>query len=165
MSEVAQSCLTLCDPMDCSLPGSSVHGIFQARILEWVAISFSRGSSWPRDRTQVSRIVGRRFTIWATREAQVKSLSRVWLFETPRTAVHQALHPWDFPGKGTGVGYHSPKPPVDWGMCGGPALLVPRGSRARIPDLPLSSFIAFSKIWTLFVLMSLHLKIGDNNTG
>ena len=44
-SEVTQSCPTLCDPMDCSLPGSSVHGIFQARILEWVAISFSRGSS------------------------------------------------------------------------------------------------------------------------
>ena len=44
-SEVPQSCLTLCDPMDCSLPGSSVHGIFQARVLEWVAISFSRGSS------------------------------------------------------------------------------------------------------------------------
>ena len=55
----------LCDPMDCSLPGSSIQGIFQARILEWVAISLSRGSSWPRDRTQVSRIVGRRFTIWA----------------------------------------------------------------------------------------------------
>ena len=48
-SEVAQSCLTLCNPMDCSLPGSTVHGIFQVRILEWVAISFSRGSSWPRD--------------------------------------------------------------------------------------------------------------------
>ena len=48
-SEVAQSCLTLCDPMDCSLLGFSVHGIFQARVLEWVAISFSRGSSWPRD--------------------------------------------------------------------------------------------------------------------
>ena len=63
-SEVAQSCLTLCDPMDCSLPGSSVHGIFQARELEWVAISFSRGSSWLRYRTQVSRIVGRRFTVW-----------------------------------------------------------------------------------------------------
>ena len=44
-NEVAQSCLTLCDPMDCSLPGSSVHGILQVRILEWVAISFSRGSS------------------------------------------------------------------------------------------------------------------------
>ena len=48
-SEVAQSCPTLCNPMDCSLPGSSVHGILQARILEWVAISFSRGSSRPRD--------------------------------------------------------------------------------------------------------------------
>ena len=68
-SEVAQLCLTLCNPMDCSLPGSSIHGIFQARILEWVAISFSRRSSWPRDWTQVSRIIGRRFTIWATREA------------------------------------------------------------------------------------------------
>ena len=50
----AQSCLTLCSPMDCSSPGSSVHGIFQERILEWVAISFSRGSSWPRDCTRVS---------------------------------------------------------------------------------------------------------------
>ena len=65
-SEVAQSCPTLCDPMDSSQPSSSVHGIFQARILEWVTISFSRRSSWPRDRTRVSRIVGRRFTIWAT---------------------------------------------------------------------------------------------------
>ena len=62
-SEVAQLCPTLCDPMDCSLPGSSVHGIFQARILEWVAISFSRGSSRPRDRTRVFCIVGRHFTI------------------------------------------------------------------------------------------------------
>ena len=55
-SEVTQSCLTLCDPMDCSLPGASVHGIFQARGLQWVASSFSRGSSWPRDLTQVSHI-------------------------------------------------------------------------------------------------------------
>ena len=68
-SEVTQSCLTLCNPMDCSLPGSSVHGIFQARILEWVAISFSRGSSRPRDQARVSHIVGRRFTVWVTREA------------------------------------------------------------------------------------------------
>ena len=67
-SEVAQPCLTLCGPMDCSPPGSSVHGIFQARILEWVAISFSRGSSQPRDRTQVSCIAGGFFTIWANRE-------------------------------------------------------------------------------------------------
>ena len=60
-SEVAQSCLTLCDPVDCSLSGSSIHGIFQTRILEWGAISFSRGSSWPRDWTQVSRIAGKCF--------------------------------------------------------------------------------------------------------
>ena len=66
--EVTQSCPTLCDPMNCSLPGSSIHGILQARVLEWVAISFSRGSSRPRDRTWVSCIVGRCFTIWATRE-------------------------------------------------------------------------------------------------
>ena len=55
---VAQSCLTLCDPMDCRLPDSSVHEILQARILEWVAISFSKGPSRPRDRTQVSYIEG-----------------------------------------------------------------------------------------------------------
>ena len=62
--EVVQSCRTLCDPMDCSLGGSSVHGIFQARVLEWVAIAFPRGSSQqPEDRTEVSRIAGRCFTI------------------------------------------------------------------------------------------------------
>ena len=66
-SEVAQLCLTLCDPVDCSPPGSSIHGILHARILEWVAISFSRGSSWPRDQTQVSHIAGRCFNLWATR--------------------------------------------------------------------------------------------------
>ena len=61
-SEGAQLCPTLCDPMDCRLSGSSVHGTFQARVLEWIAISFSRGSSQPRNRTQVSCITGRRFT-------------------------------------------------------------------------------------------------------
>ena len=55
--------------MDCSLPGSSINRIFQARVLEWVAISFSRGSSQPRDWTQVSYIAGRCFAIWATKEA------------------------------------------------------------------------------------------------
>ena len=59
------------NPMDCRLPCSSIHGIFQARVLEWVAISFSRGSSRPRDRTRVSHIVGRHFTICATREVPV----------------------------------------------------------------------------------------------
>ena len=105
-SEVTQSCLTFCDPMNCSTPGlpvhhqlpeftqtqcmckvksevahslrpvdcsppsSSVHGILQGRILEWVAISFSRGSSRPRDRTQVSHIAGRCFNLCTTREAK-----------------------------------------------------------------------------------------------
>ena len=72
MSCVLQSCLILCEPMDCRLPGSSVHGILQARILEWLAMPFSRGSTWPRDQTLVSHIAGRFFTIWATQETWYK---------------------------------------------------------------------------------------------
>ena len=68
-SEVAQSCPTLTDPMDCSPPGSSIHGIFQARVMEWVAIFFSNGWEW---------------------KVQVKSLSSVWLLPNPWTAVYQA---------------------------------------------------------------------------
>ena len=70
-SEVAQSCATLCNPMDCSLPGSSIQAILQARVLEWVAISFSREASQPGDWTWVSHISGRCFTLWATREAKI----------------------------------------------------------------------------------------------
>ena len=70
-ASVTQSCPTLCDPMDCSPPGSSVHRILQARILEWVAIRFTRGSSWPRNRTWVSCIAGSFLTDWAMREAQI----------------------------------------------------------------------------------------------
>ena len=69
MVKVTQLCLTLCHPMDCSPWVSSVHGILQARILEWVAMPSSREPSWPRDRTQVSCTADRFFTIWATREA------------------------------------------------------------------------------------------------
>ena len=65
------SCVWLFNTMDCSLPGSSVHGILQARILAWVVAPFSRGSSQPRDWTQVSCIAGRFFTIWATRESLI----------------------------------------------------------------------------------------------
>ena len=82
-AKTLQSCLTLCDPMDCSLSGSPVHGIFQAWILEWVAISFSRGSSQPKDRTGVSYISYIQFS-------SVQSLSHVRLFATPWTAAHQA---------------------------------------------------------------------------
>ena len=81
--------LTLCDPVDCSLQGSSVHGIFQARVLEWVAISFSRElpnpGIEPRDRTQVSHIVDRGFTIWATRP-QVNSREG--------TQLHPSIENW-----------------------------------------------------------------------
>ena len=80
-----------CDPMDCSPPGFSVHGILQARILEWVAISFSRRTSWLRDQTRVSCIAGRFFTSWATRETlasvlleKLKLLVQIscWIFLT-----------------------------------------------------------------------------------
>ena len=77
---VAQSCWTLCDPVDCPPPSFSVHEILQAGVLEWVAIPFSRGSSPPRDRTQVSCIEGRLFTIWAAREALNINLVNInWL--------------------------------------------------------------------------------------
>ena len=79
-----KSCPTLCNPMDCSLPGFSIHGILQARILEWVAISFSGGSFWPRDQTRVSLIVGRHFITWATREVLTWYL---WLKMFPGTLV------------------------------------------------------------------------------
>ena len=82
VTKVTQSCPTLCDPMDCSPPGSSVHGILQARVLEGVAISFSRGSSQPRDRTRVSCIPGRRFTLCAAREA----------LGAPKNKVCHSLH-------------------------------------------------------------------------
>ena len=76
--EVAQSCPTLCNPMDCSPPSSSVLGIFQARGLEWIAISFFRGSSWSRDRTRISCIAGRHFTVWATGKAPVLILKLIY---------------------------------------------------------------------------------------
>ena len=118
-------------------PGSSVHGILQARILEWIAIPFCRGSSQPRDRTEVSCLAGRRFTLWATREAnwisklrhiqtmhygapessciwsRVDRISRSfyevkWSRSVMSDSLqpHRLLHPWDFPGKNTGVGCH-----------------------------------------------------------
>ena len=89
-----QSCLTLCDSMDCSPPVSSVHGIIQARILTWVAIPFSRGSSQPRNQTPVSCIGGRFFTICTTREALVSVYGSVIRSELPvgrRMILGQAL--------------------------------------------------------------------------
>ena len=103
-------CLTLCGPMDCGPPLSAVHGILQKRILEWVAIPFSRGSSQPKDLTQVSCIAGRFFTIWATREA---CCCCCWVTSVVSDSVRphgqqptRLLCPWDFSGKSTGVGCH-----------------------------------------------------------
>ena len=97
-SEVAQSCPTLGDPMDHSLPGFSDHGIFQARVLEWVAISFSRGSSWPRDQTWVSRIAGRCLGCVCVCVC-AQSLSCVRLFAVLWTVVHQGLLSMQFSGQ------------------------------------------------------------------
>ena len=92
-STVAQSWPTLCNPMDCSLPASSIHRIFQARVLKWVAISFSRGSSRSRDWTWVSCIAGRFYHLEppekALKKVKVRLLSRVQLFVTPWTVAYQ----------------------------------------------------------------------------
>ena len=94
-NEVVQLCQTLCNPVDCSPPVSSIHGIFQTRILEWVAISFSRGSSPHRDQTWVSHTTGRLLTVWASRDpiqiskskAYLNHLSRVWRKGNPLTLL------------------------------------------------------------------------------
>ena len=84
-----QSCLTLCDPRDCSLPGFSVHGILQVGTLEWVAISFSNAWKW---------------------KVKVKSLSRVWLLATPWTVAHQAPPSMGFSGQRYWSGVPLPSP-------------------------------------------------------
>ena len=91
---VAQSCPTLCDPVDCSLPGSSVRGIFQARILEWAAIYFSRGSSRPRDWTMSPALQGRLSTIWTpglVLRSPVKIRISIELWNKNSRAKHESL--------------------------------------------------------------------------
>ena len=84
--------MTLCDFMDCYPPSSSVHGTFQARILEWVAMPSSRGSSQPRDWTQVSHMAGRFFTIWTTSEAQSKAqMTMIW-FKNSKIPEKEGRH-------------------------------------------------------------------------
>ena len=124
-----QWCLIPCRSMDCSPPGFTVYGILQARIMEWVAMPSSRGSSQPRDWTHVSYVscTGRQvLTTSATWEAPqhmsnrihslewmwvycevCQLLSRVWIFVTPWTEAHQAPLSWDSPGMNTGMGCHA----------------------------------------------------------
>ena len=92
-SVLAQPCLTPWNPLDCSPPDSSVHGIILARILVWVAILFFRGSSWPKDRTWVSCIAGRFFTTWATRETHL--CFWYWIFPVsfyPTISLYLFIH-------------------------------------------------------------------------
>ena len=101
--KVSQSCLTLCNLM-----GYTVHRIFQARILEWLAYRFSSGSSWPRNRMGVSCIAGGFFTNWAIREAMysaataAKSLQSCPTLRSHRRQPTRLPRPWDSPGKNTG---------------------------------------------------------------
>ena len=92
---VRKSCPTLLWLMDCS-PPVSVRWISWARILEWVAVSFSRGSFWPRDQTWVSRIAGRLFTVWATREAPIQFIiglghRKLWIQQAERACLWGSL--------------------------------------------------------------------------
>ena len=143
----AQSCPTLRNPRDCSPPGSSVHGIFQARTLKWVAIPFSKGSLQPRDQTQVSCIAGRYFTTWATREAsrEAEGLWQIWHLTCPiynrpaeKSIVHQNekliichknpvfnLDP---------VFSIMPQSSVRWGLCSFSSKI---GSTARLKIIPM----------------------------
>ena len=130
--KVAQSHLILCNPMD-----YTVHGILQARILEWVASPFSKGSSQPRDRTEVSLIVGRFFTSRATREAfsnerkKVKLLSHVQLFVTPRIVTYQASLSMEF----SRLEYQSRLPFPSPGDLPDPGIR-PRSSALQVVYLP-----------------------------
>ena len=159
----AQSCLTLFDPMD-GIPSDSVHRILQARMLAWAAISFSRGSSWPRDQIQVSCIVGRLLTVWATWGLALV-LCKLCSFSTfaPRRQARRAgsHKPSSLPGPQgsncSGLGRSpfaillSSTAPSDlptvqrrsWGGRGSPRPPLPEGAISAFPPrifgLPLSS--------------------------
>ena len=101
-AKLLQFCLTVCNPLDCNLPGSSVHGLFQARILEWVAIFYSRGSSWPRDQTHVSCIscIDRQIlylcTTWETRDTPYPIPVRAfkWLPQSKGLLTPLSINPY-----------------------------------------------------------------------
>ena len=163
--------------MDCSPPGSSVLGIFQVRILESVAMPLSRGSSWVRDRTQVSHIAGRFFTIWATREAQhlnenESEVAQLYLTRRDPMAcnLHQAPRPMGFSRQEYWSGFPCPPP----GNLLDPEI-EPRSPTLQADSLPSESpgkpkqiyFLSIKKeIWTercyktlLWVQQSLLVKL------
>ena len=153
---VAQSCPTLCDPMDCSLPGSSVHGISQARILEWVAIPFSRGSSRPRDQTLVSCIAGRCFTLLQNTTVQWKKLCvsfarsrnfgrNYFPSQKRRVILNESFQKWFFKGRGL------PLPPFS---CDIYSLALTQGLVHMrfwpLPRAPGTLNLLFCSIWKIY---------------
>ena len=128
---VTQSCLSLGDLVGCSLPGSSVHRISQARILECVGIPFSRGSSWPRDQTQISWIAGKFFTIWAiVQNASILLMSHsLFLDEVSKKLFCYILGPWRAaPGTASHVPFRA---------CSSTAPLVHSGYLITSPASPI----------------------------
>ena len=142
---IAQSRATLCSPMDCSLPGFFILENFQARILEWVAISFSRGASWPRDQTEVSRIAGRLFTVWAIREVLNNTvqisfavLCYPWVIApnmnfATTSSIHKSLRKWQMHNGEWPITSLLSKPVVDWSVQFGSA--AQSGSTLRLDGL------------------------------
>ena len=132
---VTQSCPTLCDPMDCSPPGSSVHGILQARILEWVAYPFSRGYSQPRIEPRSSHIAGGFFTVWATREAQSEGdgssiLSDFGARQAPLSMRFSRQEHW------SGFPFPSPGALLDPGIEPGSHILLGDSLLSESPEKP-----------------------------
>ena len=162
--------------MDCSLPGSSVHGIFQARVLEWVAISFSRGSSQPRNWTQVSCIAGKCLTIWATREASSAHFTDQG--KTDKSLVRKSVHGYQINNSYASL---SPPLPCSWqALIDHDSLLLRPNETAKSFPLHSSKQPQYidqvcNKRWNLFVSPELQpfieskwdilMQLGRNGKG
>ena len=152
----------LCDPTVSSLPGSSVHGIPQARLLEWIAMTFSRRSSWSKDQTcisYVSWIAGGFFSHWATWEAlipvwsEVKSLSRVQLFATPWTVAYQAPQSMGFSRQEywSGLPFPSPGDLPNPGIEPGSPTLQADALPSEPPGKPQRQLLTFQNLSSTFL--------------
>ena len=155
-----QSCLALCDPIGCSPPGSSVHGILQARILEWVTMPSSRGSSRPRDRTWVSWgscIEGRFFYRWATRQALFFPWRITIWYNSPGFCHHKLSVIEE-------LWYYSSFK----GLCGLSNSIRPKSSADKTDStasIPLPSLLSPSALIHLFGCLLLPLSLGSSHPG
>ena len=147
--------------MDCSLPGSSVHGIFQAIVLEWIAISFSRGSSRPRDWTQVSRIVDRCFTVWATKMSNFNHLSKC-LIRSTQGETHLVLSDLEIKSSGKMSSPCNIRTIVwQFVLCLPPTAVFSQIPTLRLVWLKSRSPLAFKQLhcvilWTFFLCRKFH---------